>query len=82
MNAQVRLIHVSTFPDWIVWVSYSDADEYRCWVRTPEGAALHDGERYASEEAALEAGRIFIYFSLEPEIAGEWLGRQSWSGGL
>ncbi len=82
MDAPSRLATVSLFPDWILWVSFSDAREYCCWVRTPEGMALSDGERYASEEAALEAGRIFVYFSLEPEIAGEWLGRQNWSGGL
>lgn len=45
-----------------------------------EGVALNDGERYASQEAAMETGRIFVYFSLEPEVANEWLASQNWGG--
>lgn len=68
MNAQGRLIEVSVFPDWIIWVIQFAAQDYRCCVRTPEGVALDDGERYDSERAAMEAGRIFVYYSLEPEL--------------
>lgn len=82
MNAQGRLIEVSLFPDWIIWVSFSAERDYRCWVRTPEGMALNDGEQYDSEEAAMEAGRILVYSSLEPEVAGEWLASQNWGGCL
>ncbi len=67
MNAQTKLVAVSMFSDWIVWVSLSPGLHYRCWVRMPEGEVLNDGEQYASEEAAVESGRIFVTSSLGSE---------------
>ncbi|MBU6228418.1 MAG: hypothetical protein KGQ93_01825 [Cyanobacteria bacterium REEB459] len=61
------LVHVSVFPGWIAGVTYRRGEGYRCWVINPDFAVLNDGEVYPSSQAAIAAGRLFIYHSLEVE---------------
>lgn len=59
------LVLLSGFPGWIVGVSYTPTVGYRCWVINPELVVLNDGERYATGQAAMAAGRDLVEQSLE-----------------
>ena len=64
---EVKIVEISAFPDWLVGVSYSPAEGYRCWVVNPELAVLNDGEFYTTSEEAMSAGRYLVEHSLELE---------------
>jgi hypothetical protein len=61
------LIHVSVFPGWIAGVTYERGVGYRCWVINPDFVVLNDGEIYATSQAAIAAGRLFIHHSIGAE---------------
>lgn len=68
-----RLIHVSVFPGWVAGVTYHPGLGYRCWVINPDMAVLNDGDIYPDSEAAIAAGRLFIFHSTgaEPDRGGK-----------
>jgi hypothetical protein len=67
------LIHVSVFPGWIASVTYHRGEGYRCWVVNPDLVVLNDGEIYSGSQAAIDAGRAFIQYSIgaEPDREGK-----------
>ena len=62
-----KIVEISAFPDWLVGVSYSRAEGYRCWVVNPELAVLNDGEFYTTSGEAMSSGRYLVEHSLELE---------------
>jgi hypothetical protein len=54
------IAQVSTFPGWIIGVSCSEAQVYRCWIITPDLQVFSDGEFYETSSAAMASGRYFV----------------------
>jgi len=65
--AHHNLTTLIAFPDWMVAVTHRPTG-YRCWVITPELSTLTDGETYATSQAALEAGRSLVHYSMGPPV--------------
>lgn len=88
MKAPSNLVEVSVFIDdtssdrclWFVWVQRCDDEDYRCWVRTPEGMVLTGDEQYSSEVLAMADGRLFVELSLEPDDCEQPLLQEYWRG--
>jgi hypothetical protein len=65
--AQQRLNTLMVSSGWLMAVTHR-ARGYRCWVITPELAALTDGETYPTSQDALEAARSLVSCSTGPQI--------------
>ncbi|MEO0985672.1 MAG: hypothetical protein AAFY20_09000 [Cyanobacteria bacterium J06639_14] len=55
-----QFVQLSAMPGWIVGVSHTKNQGYRCWVINPDLDVLNDGSVYTTSSAALAAGRAFI----------------------
>ena len=57
---QDAIVQLSGYRGWIVGVSCSPQDEYRCWAIAPNLLVLNNGEFYDTSSAAMAAGRSFV----------------------
>lgn len=62
---QESMVQVTTFPGWVIGVSCSEAQVYRCWIITPDLRVFSDGEFYETCSAALASGRYFVERNLD-----------------
>ncbi|MGF1459821.1 MAG: hypothetical protein ACFBSG_12440 [Leptolyngbyaceae cyanobacterium] len=55
-----HFVQLSALPGWIIGISHTYQQGYRCWIINSALDVLSDGYQYSTSSAALTAGRTYI----------------------